>query len=103
MICARRYIRGNSDQGANREFFPESDREDSVVLLIEGKGEHESFDEILNVPGVNNVFSGPYGLSVSLGIPGDVTHPKVINAITEMVQKATKKRCFLMHARRSGE
>ncbi len=88
------YVRGNNYLGANREFFPESNREVATVLLIEGKGGHESFDEILNVPGVNNVFFGPYDLSVSLGIPGDVTNPKVIDAITEMIKKANKNGVF---------
>lgn len=88
------YVRANNYTGANSAFFPESNREVAVVLLIEGKGGLDNFDAIISLDGVNNVFFGPYDMSVSLGVPGDVTNPKVVNAIKEMAAKANAKGVF---------
>jgi 2-dehydro-3-deoxyglucarate aldolase len=37
-------------------------------------------DEILAVPGIDATFIGPYDLSASLGVPGQLDHPDVQDA-----------------------
>ena len=44
-------------------------------------------EEILSVEGIDGVYIGPYDLSMSLGLPGQLDHPKVIESM-ERVRKA---------------
>ena len=52
-----------------------------VVLHIEADQAVSSADEILSVPGIDVAFLGPYDLSMTLGIPGQVTHERVREAM----------------------
>lgn len=70
------------------EYFTRTNEELSVVALIEGVDGINAYDDILAVEGLDAVFFGPMDLSASLGIPGQVTHPKVESAIKEMIDKA---------------
>ena len=55
------------------EYF--SKAQDTVVILqAEGKKAIENLDEILDVPGIDVVFVGPYDLSSSLGHVGEIVH-----------------------------
>jgi len=36
------------------------------------------------------LFIGPYDLSQSLGVPGDITHAKVVDAIRNITERARK-------------
>ena len=56
-----------------------SKAQDTVVILqAEGKKAVENLDEILDVPGIDVVFVGPYDLSSSLGHVGEIDHPEVV-------------------------
>jgi len=55
-----------------------------VALQIETKLAVERRDELLSVPGVDAVMIGPADLSVSLGVPGEFDHPKMIEAIEQV-------------------
>ncbi|HZL57536.1 MAG TPA: aldolase/citrate lyase family protein [Bryobacteraceae bacterium] len=52
-----------------------------TVLQIETKRAVEAREEILSVPGIDAVMIGPADLSISLGVPGEFQHPKVIEAM----------------------
>ncbi|MCK5767323.1 MAG: aldolase, partial [Candidatus Atribacteria bacterium] len=54
---------------------------------IEGIEGINNLDEILSVPGIDVIFIGPYDLSQSLGIPGQVNHPLVTEKMKEVVSK----------------
>jgi len=72
------------------EFFGESNKRTAVLLQVEGKEGLDNIEEILTVPGIDVLFIGPYDLSASLGIPGQVEHPLVLAAM-EKTQAAAKK------------
>lgn len=55
-----------------------------VVLQIETALAVERRDELLSVPGVDAVMVGPVDLSISLGVPGDFMHPKVVEAMEKI-------------------
>ena len=61
-----------------------------VIVQIVHIDAVNNIDEILSVPGIDGTFIGPYDLSMSLGVPGQLTHPDVI-AAKEKVLKATLK------------
>ena len=44
----------------------------------------------MNVRGVDAIFVGPYDLSQSMGVVGQVTHPKVVEKIREIVALSKK-------------
>ena len=57
------------------EYF--SRAQDTVVILqAEGQKAIDNLDEILDVPGIDVVFVGPYDLSSSLGHVGEIDHPE---------------------------
>lgn len=51
------------------------------VVQIESVRAVEAIDEILSVPGFDTVMIGPADLSISLGVPGNMDHPKMIGTI----------------------
>ena len=57
-----------------------------VVLQIETQTALNRCDELLSVPGVDIVMVGPADLSISLGVPGNFDHPKMIEAITSVIE-----------------
>ncbi len=59
-----------------------------VVLHIEAEGALGEIDSILAVDGVDVAFLGPYDMSQTLGVPGEVTHPKVMDALRAVVRSA---------------
>jgi 2-dehydro-3-deoxyglucarate aldolase/4-hydroxy-2-oxoheptanedioate aldolase len=52
-----------------------------VVLQIETRRALEAREELLAVPGIDAVMVGPADLSISLGVPGDFQHPKMVEAM----------------------
>lgn len=64
---------------------------DSVVaLMIEKKEAVENLEEILSVKGVDMVQFGPMDYSISIGLPGEVNHPKVREAEEKVIKTALK-------------
>ncbi|TXE10149.1 aldolase [Seonamhaeicola algicola] len=65
---------------------------DSVISIIhiEGMEGIENLPEIVKVDGIDVIFLGPYDLSQSCGVPGDVNNPKVVNAMKDAVEIAKK-------------
>ena len=52
-----------------------------VVFQIETKRAVDAREELLAVPGIDAVMIGPADLSISLGVPGDFQHPKMVEAM----------------------
>jgi 2-dehydro-3-deoxyglucarate aldolase/4-hydroxy-2-oxoheptanedioate aldolase len=55
-----------------------------VVLQIETAAAVERRDELLSVPGIDAVLIGPVDLSISLGVPGNFEHPKMVQAMEQI-------------------
>ncbi|MDP9053926.1 MAG: aldolase/citrate lyase family protein [Acidobacteriota bacterium] len=74
-----------------------------TVLQIESKRAVEAREEILSVPGIDAVMIGPADLSISLGVPGEFGHPKVVEAM-EAVRDTCERRGIApgTHARNIG-
>ena len=68
------------------ENHTDKQNEDPMVIVhIEGKRGLDNLDEIMEVEGIDVLFLGPYDISQSLGIPGQVTDKIVANAMKEAV------------------
>ncbi len=59
-----------------------------LIVQIEHKDAVANINEILSVPGIDGTFIGPYDLSLSLGIPGQITHPAVVAAKRTVLEAA---------------
>ena len=59
-----------------------------AIIMIEDVEGLKNIEEILSVPGIGAVFFGPYDYSLSAGLAGQKSHPKVMEA-----EKKTKKAC----------
>lgn len=86
-VC--RYVRAAEYSSKNKyDYFKESN-ETLIILQVEGIEGIQNLNDILAVPGIDVIFIGPYDLSQSLGVPGNVHHPKVIEQMKTIVDKAS--------------
>ena len=67
----------------------------AVLLQIEGSEGLRNLGEILAVPGSDVIFVGPYDLSQSLGMPGEIDHPEVVARIEGIVVTVRKSGRFV--------
>ncbi|MFD0678976.1 MULTISPECIES: HpcH/HpaI aldolase family protein [unclassified Paenibacillus] len=61
-----------------------------VIGMIEDVEAVENIDEIITVQGLDLLFIGPSDLAGSFGLPGQVTHPEVRQAIQVVMDKSNK-------------
>jgi 4-hydroxy-2-oxoheptanedioate aldolase len=78
------------DSARDPEYYRRANAETAVVLQIEGTDGIANLDRILRVPNVDCIFVGPFDLAQSLGIPGEVTSPRVVDALKDIVKRATQ-------------
>jgi len=57
-----------------------------VIVQFETALSIEKCDELLAVPGIDVAMVGPTDLSISLGVPGEFEHPKILQAIQVFVE-----------------
>lgn len=85
-VC--RFVRAAKYTHTERGEYFDNANQNLVILQLEGKEALLNLDDILKVEGVDIIFIGPYDLSQSLGVPGQVTHPRVIEEMTKIVIRA---------------
>lgn len=86
-----RFVRAAQYGGMPKEnFFGKSNEKTVVVLQVEGQDGVAAVPEILTVKGLDVLFVGPYDLSASLGVPGQVEHPKVIEQMNQILKQANE-------------
>jgi 4-hydroxy-2-oxoheptanedioate aldolase len=69
-------------------YFDRANERTLLGVQIEGEAGVQNLDSILQVAGTDLVFIGPYDLSQSLGLPGQIAAPAVVQKITDIVQAA---------------
>lgn len=70
------------------EFTAERNANTFVAVQIETARGLENREEILAVEGIDAVFIGPNDLALSLGLPGELAHPTVVQAIEDIFAAA---------------
>ena len=76
-----------SDYGRDfNNYFRRHNEEVLVVVMLEDIKAVENVDAILATPGIDATFIGPYDLSASMGMPGNLTHPDVIAAQEKILE-----------------
>lgn len=72
------------------EYFSKA-QDTCVILQAEGKKALDNIEEIMDVPGIDVIFIGPYDLSSALGHVGEINHPEVIEAVKTIIAKGKEK------------
>lgn len=72
------------------EALANANRKTSVICLIETADGAENADAIAAIDGVDCLWVGHFDLSVSLGIPGEFSHPKFQAAMDKIIGAAKK-------------
>lgn len=70
------------------EYLAVANQDTTIVVQVEGERGVSNLKGILKVEGVDIAFIGPYDLSQSLGIPGQVKDQRVREAMTEAIRAA---------------
>ncbi len=60
----------------------------SAIVQVESVAALDHLEEIAAIPGVDVLFIGPSDLSAALGIPGQLTHPRFVEALERVVEVA---------------
>lgn len=85
-VC--RFVRAAEYSSMPRKEYFRRSNDNLVIIQVEGKQVLDDMDGILAVQGVDVLFIGPYDLSQSLGVPGQVDAPEVTDAIRRINSRA---------------
>jgi 2-dehydro-3-deoxyglucarate aldolase len=90
------FCRANDHGSRFGEYVKTANEDVAVVVMIESRLGVENIESILEVDGVDGIFLGPYDLSGSYGVPGDIEGPAV-EAAGQRVKDMCRK-----HGKSSG-
>ena len=86
-----RFVRAADFSDIPREqYIKEANQKSLLIIQIEGKEGVANIKEIASVPGIDVVFVGPYDLSQSLGVIGQIWHEKVVSEIKKVIETCSK-------------
>lgn len=66
-------------------YLENANKETAVILQAESAEAVKNIDDIVNIKGIDAILIGPYDLSASLGLPGQIDHPNVQKAINKII------------------
>ena len=73
------------------EYFHDWNSSSTIMLQIESIEGVRNIDELIAFDEIDGVMIGPLDLSGSLGVPGNVEHPLVIEASTHVISACRKR------------
>ncbi len=86
-VC--RYVRAAAYSSMDRhDHFRMANERTITIAHLEGVEAVRNLNEIMSVDGLDILFIGPYDLSQSVGVPGEVTHPSVLKQMEEVIAAA---------------
>ncbi len=68
------------------DYVANANEQSLLMVQIEHKDAVENIDAILDVPGIDGTFIGPYDLSMSMGLPGQLDHPQMVAARARVLE-----------------
>lgn len=90
MRGACRFVRAAAYSMMDGQAYFRSANEALVVIHVEGKEGLNNLHAIVTEPGIDVVFLGPYDLSQSMGVPGQIEHEQVQQAMRDAVQQCRR-------------
>lgn len=92
-VC--RFVRAAEYSSLSGAEYFENANQSLLIVQVEGKKALDNIDKILQMKEVDVFFIGPYDLSQSLGVPGQIDHPSVLKVINQLLEEAQKRSCAL--------
>jgi len=89
-VC--RFVRAADYSALDRYAYFRAANTALLIIQLEGRDALENLDAILDVAGIDVIFIGPYDLSQSLGVPGQVDHPLVEEKMLEVAARTWQAR-----------
>jgi 4-hydroxy-2-oxoheptanedioate aldolase len=89
-VC--RFVRAADFSLKEKESYFRDQNEVVTIIHIEGMEGVDNFEDIVEVEEIDIVFIGPYDLSQSLGVTGQVDHPKVMEEIKNLIRRCKEKK-----------
>jgi 2-keto-3-deoxy-L-rhamnonate aldolase RhmA len=77
-----------SNYGHDTGYFECINQDLFVAVQIEHIEAVRALDDIVAVPGLDSIVLGPFDLSISMGLAGQVAHPEVLTAIGRVIAAA---------------
>jgi 4-hydroxy-2-oxoheptanedioate aldolase len=74
-----------------QEYIDKANSKSIIVLQIEGVEGAKNIEEICTVEGIDVIFVGPYDLSQSMGLTGQIWHEDVTKEITRIIEICKSK------------
>lgn len=84
-----------SNYGYDTDYLANANRDLFVSVQIERADALRELEAIASVEGLDSLVLGPFDLSISMGFPGQVTHPEVTAAMRRVVDCAKAHRLFV--------
>lgn len=81
------YVRAGGYKGG-AEYTDRQNEHVTVIVHVEGQAGVDAYDDIVAIDGLDVVFLGPYDLSQSLGIPGQVHDDRVTDLMDDLCDRA---------------
>jgi 4-hydroxy-2-oxoheptanedioate aldolase len=88
-VC--RFVRAAEYSNIERSTYFKQANETLVIVQVEGLRGIENLERIVDVEGIDVVFVGPYDLSQSLGVGGQIDHPAVEEKMHDVTKAASRK------------
>ena len=80
-----------------KEYIKTANKNIVIFIQLEHIDAVNNIDKILNVAGIDAICIGQCDLSGSLGLLGDINHPKVIKAVETIIAKSNKAKIPVGH------
>lgn len=77
-----------------KEYHQFANEQRFLIVQIEDRESVEVMEDIIATPGIDVIFLGPGDLSHSYGIPGEIDHPLIKDAIDKMAELCAKHNRF---------
>ncbi len=86
------YVRANRYGADNYVSYMQRANSNTLIIVqVEGIEGISNLDHILEVPGIDVIWLGPYDLSQSMGVPGQVSHPSVLSKMKSVLKKSASR------------
>ena len=73
------------------EIMRHMDAETMIVVQFESEKAIDGCEELLAISGIDVALVGPADLSISLGVPGEFEHPRLVNAVMRLIEACSRR------------
>lgn len=83
--CAVRGPMTDYERIAVEDYIQHANQDILIITQIESKKAIDHIDDLLSIQGVDVALIGPNDLSLSLGVPGELDHPLMVDYIEQLI------------------